>query len=103
MQFSLQLSNPLLQICKLELFRATAGEPVLLALFVLGAALSFVYVFQVYQYDFWRSERTGARSAWPQQAVVAVLALVVLGLGLWPEPLLTLSDDAAQVLAGAAP
>ena len=88
---------------KLELFRATAGDPVLLGLFVLGAALSFVYVFQVYQYDFWRGERTGASNAWPQQAVVGALALVVVGLGLWPEPLLTLSDDAAQVLTGAAP
>jgi multicomponent Na+:H+ antiporter subunit D len=88
---------------KLELFRAAAGDPVLLALFVLGAALSFVYVFQVYQYDFWRGERTGAESAWPQQAVVGVLALVVLALGLWPEPLLALSDDAAGVLVRGAP
>ena len=85
------------------LLRAAAGDPVLLALFVLGAALSFVYVFQVYQYDFWRGERTGAPNAWPQQAVVLVLALVVLGLGVWPEPLLTLSDDAAQVLTEATP
>jgi multicomponent Na+:H+ antiporter subunit D len=87
---------------KLELFRATAGDPVLLALFVLGAALSFVYVLQVYQYDFWRGERTGPPSGWPQQAVVSALALVVLGLGVWPEPLLTLSDDAASVLSGGA-
>jgi multicomponent Na+:H+ antiporter subunit D len=87
---------------KLELFRATAGDPVLLALFVLGAALSFVYVLQVYQYDFWRGERTGPPSGWPQQAVVGALALVVLGLGVWPEPLLTLSDDAASVLSGGA-
>lgn len=83
--------------------RATAGEPVLLALLVVGAALSFVYVFQVYQYDFWRGERTGAQSAWPQQAVVAILALIVLASGLWPEPLLALSHDAAQALAGDAP
>ena len=88
---------------KLELFRAAAGDPVVLALFLLGSALSFVYVFQVYQYDFWRGDRAGAASAWPQQAVVGVLALVVLGLGLWPEPLLALSGDAAQVLGGGAP
>jgi multicomponent Na+:H+ antiporter subunit D len=88
---------------KLELFRATAGEPVLLALFVVGAALSFVYVFQVYQYDFWRGERSGPATAWPQQAVVGILALLVLGAGLWPEPLLALSHDAAQALARGAP
>jgi multicomponent Na+:H+ antiporter subunit D len=85
---------------KLELFRAAAGDPVVLALFVLGAALSFVYVFQVYQWDFWRGERKDTPSGWPQQAVVGVLALVVLGLGLWPEPLLSLSADAAEALAG---
>ena len=88
---------------KLELFRATAGDPVLLALFALGAALSFVYVFQVYQYDFWRGERTGAPSSWPQQAVVGGLALLVLGLGIWPEPLLALSQDAASELPGSRP
>ena len=56
---------------KLELFRAAADDPAVLALFFLGSALSFVYVFQIYQFDFWRGERTGAASAWPQQALVA--------------------------------
>ena len=85
---------------KLELFRAAAGDPVLIALVFLGGALSFVYAFQIYQFDFWRGERTGPRSAWPQQAVVAALALLVLAAGLWPEPLLALSHDAAAVLTG---
>ena len=74
----------------------------MLVLFFLGSALSFVYVFQIYQFDFWRGERTGTLSAWPQQSLVAVLALVVLALGVWPEPLLALSHDAAEVLARAA-
>jgi multicomponent Na+:H+ antiporter subunit D len=87
-------------IGKLELFRAAAGDPVLIALLFLGGALSFVYAFQIYQFDFWRGERTGPRSAWPQQAVVAALALLVLAAGLWPEPLLALSHDAAAVLTG---
>jgi multicomponent Na+:H+ antiporter subunit D len=85
---------------KLELFRAAAGDPVLIALVFLGGALSFVYAFQIYQFDFWRGERTGPRSGWPQQAVVAALALLVLAAGLWPEPLLALSHDAAAVLTG---
>jgi len=87
---------------KLELFRATADDPVLLALILVGSALSFVYVFQVYQYDFWRGERSGAPSGRPQQALVAVLAVGVLVLGLWPEPLLAVSNQAAQVLSGGA-
>jgi multicomponent Na+:H+ antiporter subunit D len=85
---------------KLELFRAAAGSPALIALLVLGSALSFVYAFQVYQYDFWRGERSGARSGRPQQALIAGIALLVLAAGVWPEPLLALSHDAAGVLAG---
>jgi multicomponent Na+:H+ antiporter subunit D len=88
---------------KLELFRATAGDPVLLVLILLGSALSFVYVFQVYQYDFWRGERRGAPSGRPQQVLVAALAVGVLALGLWPEPLLAVSRDAALALTGGAP
>jgi multicomponent Na+:H+ antiporter subunit D len=88
---------------KLELFRAAAGDPALLALFFAGGALSLVYVFQVYQYDFWRGERTGPRSIRGQQAVVAVLAVLVLAAGVWPEPLLALSGDAARSLLGGAP
>jgi multicomponent Na+:H+ antiporter subunit D len=87
---------------KLELFRAAGGDATLLALLFLGGALSFVYAFQVYQYDFWRGERTGPRAGRPQQALIAGLALVVLALGLWPEPLLALSHDAAAVLDGGA-
>ena len=85
---------------KLELFRATADDPELIALLVLGSALSFVYAFQTYQYDFWRGERTGKRSTLPQQGVVAALALLVLAAGVWPEPLLALSHAAADLLAG---
>jgi multicomponent Na+:H+ antiporter subunit D len=87
---------------KLELFRAAVGEPVLLVLFFLGSALSFVYVFQIYQFDFWRGERTGPRSVWGQQWLVGAVALVVLAAGVWPEPLLALSHDAAELLARAA-
>jgi multicomponent Na+:H+ antiporter subunit D len=83
---------------KLELFRAAVDSPAVLVLFLLGSALSFVYVFQIYQFDFWRGERSGALSGWPQQTLFAALGLVVLGLGLWPEPLLALSRDAADVL-----
>ena len=86
---------------KLELFRAAADDPVLLALLVLGGALSFVYAFQVYQYDFWRGSRRGRRTLPGQQTVIAVLALLVLAAGLWPEPLLSLSEDAAATLGAA--
>jgi multicomponent Na+:H+ antiporter subunit D len=86
---------------KLELFRAAVGNPAVLVLFFLGSALSFVYVFQIYQFDFWRGERTARPSRWPQQALVGAVALVVLVMGLWPEPLLAVSHDAAEVLVRA--
>ena len=74
-----------------------------LAIVVLGSLLSFVYAFQTYQYVFWRGEQTGAPSRRSQQALVAGLALLVLLAGVWPEPLLSLSRDAAAVLPGASP
>lgn len=88
---------------KLELFRAIADDPALIALFFLGGALSFVYMFQIYQFAYWRTEPAGARSRRRQQALVGALAVLVLALGLWPEPLLALSRDGAAALVEAAP
>jgi multicomponent Na+:H+ antiporter subunit D len=90
-------------IGKLELFRAAADSDspgVLIALFFLGGALSLVYVFQVYQFDFWRGERAGPVSGGGQRAVVVALALLIVAVGVWPEPLLALSQDAAAALPG---
>jgi multicomponent Na+:H+ antiporter subunit D len=88
---------------KLQLFHAAAGAPVLLVLLFLGSAMSLLYAFQIYQYDFWRTERVGRRSPRGQQVVLGVVAIVVLGAGLWPEPLLRLSDAAAGVLTTSVP
>lgn len=90
-------------IGKLELFSAVADRPMLLVLLFLGSALSFIYVFQVYQLDFWRTERSGGASGWLQQAVLVALAVVILGAGLWPEPLLRITQAAAEALVGGAP
>ncbi|MDO8212107.1 complex I subunit 5 family protein [Conexibacter sp. CPCC 206217] len=105
---------------KLALFRTGVdeGSVALIVLLFAGGALSFVYAFQLYQHEFWRGGRvqagtvaddeagaTGDRSAASPVAVRAVsivLALVVLALGIWPEPLLSLSSDAAAVLHGGA-
>jgi multicomponent Na+:H+ antiporter subunit D len=90
-------------IGKLEVFSAAADSPALLALLFAGGALSFVYMFQIYQYDFWRGERSGPRGTRSQQALIAGLAVVVLAAGAWPEPLLALSRDAAAALPGGSP
>jgi len=88
---------------KLALFGASieAGSAVLVALIFAGGGLSFIYMFQIYQHDFWRGERHGPSHGPALRAPVAVLALAVLALGLWPEPLVAVSKEAAEVLAGA--
>jgi multicomponent Na+:H+ antiporter subunit D len=75
-----------------------AESPALVALLVVGSTLSFIYMFQMYQHEFWRGESRGRVTPWALQVLPAVLALLVLAAGLWPEPLLALSRDAAAVL-----
>ncbi|MBX3030386.1 MAG: oxidoreductase [Chloroflexi bacterium] len=89
-------------VAKMELFRAAADAPALLVLLFLGSAMSLLYAFQIYQYDFWRTERHGPRSHRSQLAVLGIVAAVVLVAGLWPEPLVYLSDAAARAVGGAA-
>ena len=87
---------------KLEIFRAAVveGSPALVVLLVGGSALSLVYMFQVYQHRFWRPDRSAAAvpSPLPLRMPAAVLAVLVLVTGLWPEPLLSLSGSAVDAL-----
>ncbi len=87
---------------KVALFQAgiETGSATLVALIFLGGALSFVYMFQIYQHAFWRRDHDGVVSGLSPRLVAVALAAVVVGLGIWPEPLLALSDRAASVLAG---
>ena len=79
-----------------------ASSAATVVLLFVGGALTFVYLFQIYQHDFWRpTPRTGLA---PGQRARAGrgrwLAVVVLAVGLWPEPLLALSDQAGDALSG---
>ena len=85
-------------IGKLELFRSVLHQPALVALLLVGAFLSLVYAFQIYQYDHWRAAEPDGTSPWQQRVVPIALGVVVLAMGLWPEPLLALSQAAAAVL-----
>ena len=97
-------------IGKIAAFKAglAAGGPGLVAALVavifVGGALSFVYMFQIYQRTFLACEPRGGHGdkASPRRAraLVSVLAALVLALGLWPEPLLILGEGAAAVLTG---
>lgn len=91
---------------KAALFEAgiDAGSIAVVVLLFVGGALSFVYLFQIYQHDRWRprAERerempSGAASR-GQRVVALTVAVLVLGLGIWPEPLLAIGDLAADEL-----
>jgi multicomponent Na+:H+ antiporter subunit D len=87
---------------KVELFRAGIAEDsvALVALIFLGGALSFVYMFQIYQHDFWRGARPDGASPAALRALALALAALVVAVGLWPEPLLAAGREAADVLVG---
>jgi multicomponent Na+:H+ antiporter subunit D len=87
-------------IGKLELFRAAAAQPMIVVLLLLGSLLSFVYAFQIYQFEHWRGDATSRSTGWRPTVVPLVIGGMVLAVGVWPEPLLALSAAAAQVLAG---
>jgi multicomponent Na+:H+ antiporter subunit D len=92
---------------KLELFRAVSAEPAIVVVVVLGSLLSFVYAFQIYQFEHWRGDADvhhgGASRGWRDQVVPVGLGAAVLAVGLWPEPVAALSAAAAAVLSGGAP
>ena len=84
---------------KLALFQVGIEEnrPWIVSLIFLGGALSFVYMFQLYRRrtaDIDEVETAPVAA----QTLVAVLALLVIGLGVWPEPLLAMTQRAAEAL-----
>ena len=86
-------------IGKLELITAAHDQPAVLILLVGGALLSLVYAFQIYQYDFWRAPSADEPSRWRQRVVPVGLAVVVVAVGVWPEPVLAFSQAAAAALS----
>ncbi|HEX2183852.1 MAG TPA: proton-conducting transporter membrane subunit [Rubrobacteraceae bacterium] len=93
---------------KIAVFKAAiAANPTfaslaLVALIFAGSALSFLYSFQVYQRRFVKPDPRAPDKPSPRAArlLVAALAALVVLLGLWPEPLVYLSEAAAAVLTG---
>jgi multicomponent Na+:H+ antiporter subunit D len=86
---------------KLELFRAVFGVGLVATVVLLGSLLSFVYAFQIYQFEHWRPNGAATTLAtWRDSVVPLALGIVILALGVWPEPLLALGRAAADVLAG---
>ena len=91
---------------KAALFDAgvSAGSVVTVALLFVGGALSFVYLFQVYQHDHWRPlPGPRPRASRGVSVVVGGVAAVVLVVGVWPEPVIALCERAAEDLRPPAP
>jgi hypothetical protein len=80
---------------------------------VAGTALSFVYMFRLYQREFWagagradagredagrRTDAGGAEGL--ARAVPAALGVVLIAAGAWPQPLLAAGLAAAAALEG---
>jgi multicomponent Na+:H+ antiporter subunit D len=91
-------------IGKAALLRAAIddGSVTGVVLIVAGGALSLLYLFPAYQRRFWL-EDDRPPSPLRTRLVVGVLALAILALGIWPQPLLSVSDDAASVLIAESP
>jgi multicomponent Na+:H+ antiporter subunit D len=96
---------------KIAVFKAAiAATPLLasvafVALVFAGSALSFLYSFQVYQRRFLKPnpEDGGKPSPPAARLLVGSLAALVLALGVWPEPLVFVSEAAATVLVEGRP
>jgi multicomponent Na+:H+ antiporter subunit D len=76
----------------------------IVVLVVVGGFLSVFYMMQIYQRTFWipESEEEAHHPPSPldRRMLVALLALLILAIGIWPQPLLALSDHAAAALTG---
>jgi multicomponent Na+:H+ antiporter subunit D len=88
---------------KVGLFRAVVADdqPFILAMMVIGSLLSFVYMFQMYNQRSWDIDPNdgSVTASFPaRRGLVMAVAVIILGLGIWPEPLLLMGERAAQVL-----
>ena len=95
---------------KFGVFRAAVADdqPVIIALIFIGSALSFVYMFQLYNSRFWDISTEEARdgvvpSVIGRRGLIVILAAFVLVIGVWPEPILHLSEQAAFAIEGDRP
>jgi multicomponent Na+:H+ antiporter subunit D len=84
---------------KMALFRIAAADdrPWVIALVLIGGALSFVYMFQLYRRRTSQIEEADT-SPVAIQALLVALAILVLFIGVYPELLLNMADRAALSL-----
>jgi multicomponent Na+:H+ antiporter subunit D len=73
-------------------------RPWIVTLIFSGGALSFIYMFQLYRNRFWVTQAADEATTVGALSLVVLLAIALIGIGLWPEPLLALTQRASEVL-----
>lgn len=79
------------------------NQPWIVALVFVGGALSFVYMFQLYRARFWVNEEADEATTRGALGLVVVIALAIVSIGVFPEPLLALAQQASALLPERAP
>ncbi len=79
------------------------GKPWIVALIFVGGALSFIYMFQLYRARFWINQEADEATTKGALGLVITIALVIVAIGVFPEPLLSISQQAASILPERAP
>ena len=76
-----------------------AAQTILSGVVVVGGLLSLLYMFQSYGRTFWHAALAPKDSIdRARTTMVVAVALLTLAFGIWPEPLFSLSEQAAAVL-----
>lgn len=101
-------------LSKFQVFRSgllldapAAAQAAVVTVLVVGGLLSLLYMTQWYITGFWAGADPATRAA-PvgvrgSRILVAGLAVVIVAIGVWPQPLLIIADDAALTLLGSTP
>lgn len=90
---------------KAALFRSSmvagtaAVQALLTTIIVVGGLLSILYMFQSYGRVFWHAEPfLAGKGAAGRAGIALIVAIIVIAIGIWPEPLFNLTDRAAITL-----
>jgi multicomponent Na+:H+ antiporter subunit D len=68
------------------------------AIVFIGGALSFVYMFQTYGARFWVNQPADEATTRVALGLVTVVAVAIVAIGVFPEPLLGLTEQAVRML-----
>jgi multicomponent Na+:H+ antiporter subunit D len=90
---------------KMTVFQASISDhrPLIVALIFVGGALSFVYMFQIYRARFWVNQEADEATTRGALGLVLTFALAIVAIGVYPEPLLSFTQEATRMLPERAP